>query len=76
MPELLEGKYSEACPICHTPVVHGDAVELVPVCPLVYPAVQGLVCHSSCLREERERTRVLRREDLEPTLLRRRVTDR
>jgi hypothetical protein len=65
----------DACPICHEEIAAGDPVETVPVCPLVYPQIDGLVCHSRCLAEERERNRFLRREDLAPTFLRRRVAD-
>ena len=66
----------EACPICHAAIASGDPVEFVPVCPIVYADVQGLRCHRTCLEAERERTRKLRREDLRPTLLSRRVADR
>lgn len=62
----------EACPICHREVVNGEAPEWAPVCPLLYPEVEGLLCHARCLDAERERNRVLRREDLQPTFLRRR----
>lgn len=67
---------AEACPICHMVVAEGQAFEWVPVCPLVYPEVEGLRCHANCLAEERERNRVLLREDLKPTFLRRRVAER
>ena len=50
-------------------------MERVPVCPLVYPGIDGLMCHERCLAAERERNRVLRREELTPTFLRRRVAD-
>ena len=60
----------EACPICHRAVSAGDELEWVPVCPIVYPCIEGIRCHSTCLAEERERTRLLRREDLRPTFLR------
>ena len=66
----------EACPICHVAVAVGAPSEWVPVCPLVYPKIKGLRCHESCLAEERERTRLLRREDLRPKFLERRVADR
>lgn len=66
----------EGCPICHRAVASDEPFEWVPVCPLVYPEVEGLRCHQSCLAEERERTRKLRREDLRPTLLSWRVADR
>jgi hypothetical protein len=42
----------------------------------VYPEIEGLRCHDRCLAEERERNRVLRREDLKPAFLTRRVADR
>ena len=64
---------AEACPICHLRVVDGEPAEWVPVCPLLYPGIRGLRCHEMCLGEERERNRVLRREDLHPTFLVRRV---
>jgi len=67
---------AEACPICHLRVVDGEPAEWVPVCPLVYPGIRGLRCHEMCLAEERERNRVLRREDLKPTFLVRRVAER
>lgn len=67
---------SEGCPICHRPVSLDQAGEWVPVCPLVYPDVQGLRCHRDCLVEERQRNRFLRPEDLRPALLRRRVPER
>jgi hypothetical protein len=70
------GEPAEGCPICHQPVRQGEALEWVPVCPLVYPGIEGLRCHRHCLEEERERNRVLRREQLAPTFLRRRVADR
>lgn len=57
-------------------VADGQPSEWVPVCPLVYPEVEGLRCHANCLAEERERNRVLRREDLKPTFLQRRVAER
>jgi hypothetical protein len=60
---------SEACPICHRAVLGGEATEWVPVCPLVYPEIEGLMCHERCLAGERERHRVLRPEDFRPTLL-------
>lgn len=63
-------QHGEACPICHRVVRAGEASEWVPVCPLVYPETEGLRCHAECLAEERERTRLLRREDLAPTFLR------
>lgn len=63
---------SEGCPICHRPVGSDEASEWVPVCPLVYPKVEGLRCHQDCLAEERQRNRFLRRDDLRPGLLRRR----
>jgi hypothetical protein len=66
----------EACPICHAVVADGEPDEWVPVCPLVYPDTEGLRCHETCLAEERERNRVLRREDLRPTRLGRRVAER
>ncbi len=61
---------TEGCPICHRVVRGDEASEWVPVCPLLYPDTEGLRCHADCLSLERERTRVLRREDLEPTFLR------
>jgi len=63
-----DARNREACPICHSVVG--------PVCPLVYPETEGLRCHVRCLAEERERNRVLRREDLRPTFLTGRVADR
>ncbi len=66
----------EACPICHEVVAENEPAEWVPVCPLVYPDVGGLQCHETCLARERERNRVLRREDLRPTVLGRRVAER
>lgn len=60
----------EACPICHERVAPQADAEWVPVCPLVYPETEGLRCHAACLAEARESNRVLRREDLRPTLLR------
>lgn len=66
----------EACPICHAAVTDGEPSEWVPVCPLVYPDTEGLRCHETCLAEARELNRVLRREDLRPTLLGRRVAER
>jgi len=60
---------AEACPICHAAVADREPFEWVPVCPLVYPETEGLRCHARCLAEERERNRVLRREDFRPTLL-------
>ena len=60
----------EACPICHREVSADEAFEWAPVCPLVYPEVEGLRCHAECLAAERERTRFLSREDLTPTFLR------
>ncbi len=66
----------EACPICHRVLVDGEPYEWVPVCPLEYPEIEGLRCHDRCLAEERERNRVLRREDLRPTFLAGRVADR
>ena len=60
----------EACPICHRTVHAGEAFEWIPVCPLVYPLTEGLRCHAACLAEERELTRMLRREDLRPTFVR------
>ena len=65
----------EACPICHQALRAGEAMERVPVCPLVYPGIDGLMCHERCLAAERERNRLLRREELTPTFLRRRVAD-
>lgn len=62
----------EHCPICHRPIGPAEHAEWVPVCPLVYPEIEGLRCHASCLAEERERNRFLRPDDLKPTLLRRR----
>ena len=62
---------TEACPICHQMVGSDEPGEWVPVCPIVYPEVEGLRCHVSCLSRERERNRVLRREDLSPMFLRR-----
>jgi hypothetical protein len=73
MNEIHAGRTREFCPICHRPIEAEDACESVPVCPLVYPDVEGLRCHSSCLEQERERNRFLRPEDLRPTFLRRRV---
>lgn len=70
MPAAGSAAHGEACPICHRLVEGGEAFEWVPVCPLVYPDTEGLRCHSGCLEEERERTRLLRREDLQPTFLR------
>ncbi len=67
---------TEACPICHAVVAGGELAEWVPVCPVVYPEIDGLRCHASCLAEERERSRVLWREDLRPTFLRRRMAER
>jgi len=32
----------EACPICHAVVAEDEPAEWVPVCPLVYPDVEGL----------------------------------
>ena len=61
---------TEGCPICHRVVRSEEASEWVPVCPLLYPETEGLRCHADCLARERERTRVLRREDLKPTFLR------
>lgn len=66
----------EACPICHAAVADGEPGEWVPVCPLVYPDTEGLRCHETCLARERERNRVLRREDLRPTFVGRRVAER
>lgn len=66
---------AEACPICHAVVAGGERAEWVPVCPVVYPEIDGLRCHASCLAKERERSRVLRREDLRPTFLRRRIAE-
>jgi hypothetical protein len=63
---------AEGCPICHRAVLDGEAMEWVPVCPLAYPEVEGLMCHERCLAAERERNRVLRRDELRPTLLGRR----
>lgn len=60
----------EACPLCHRMVLAGEAFEWAPVCPVVYPDIEGLRCHADCLDEARERTRLLRREDLKPTFLR------
>lgn len=60
----------EACPICHREVKADEAFEWAPVCPLIYPEVEGLRCHAECLAAERERNRFLRREDLAPTFLR------
>jgi hypothetical protein len=67
---------TEACPICHRVVGSDEPWEWVPVCPIVYPEIEGLRCHESCLSRERERNRVLRREDLSPTFLRRRAPAR
>jgi hypothetical protein len=67
---------TEACPVCHTTVMPGELFEWVPVCPLVYPQIQGLRCHETCLAEERERNRRLRPDDLRPALFSRRVADR
>ena len=64
------GARGEAWPICHLMVRADDPFEWVPVCPLVYPDTEGLRCHASCLAEERERTRLLRRADLAPSFLR------
>jgi hypothetical protein len=71
-----DARNREACPICHTVVGEGEPYEYVPVCPLVYPEIEGLRCHDRCLAEERERNRVLRREDLQPAFLTGRVADR
>jgi len=73
MTESRAPRTGEACPVCHRPVSPGDALEWVPVCPLVYPEVEGLRCHSTCLAKERERNRFLREEDLRPAPLRRRI---
>ena len=64
---------TEGCPICHRPVRSSDTSEWVPVCPLVYPDTEGLRCHEDCLAAERQRNRFLRRDDLRPEFLRRRV---
>ena len=64
---------AEGCPICHRPVRSSDLREWVPVCPLVYPESEGLLCHEDCLAAERQRNRFLRRDDLRPEFLRRRV---
>ena len=64
---------AEGCPICHRPVRSSDTSEWVPVCPLVYPETEGLACHADCLAAERQRNRFLRRDDLRPEFLRRRV---
>jgi hypothetical protein len=57
-------------------VATDEAFEWVPVCPLVYPDTEGLRCHETCLARERERNRLLRREDLRPAVLGRRVAER
>jgi hypothetical protein len=67
---------TEACPICHRSIGTEETAEWVPVCPVVYPEVAGLQCHESCLSDERERNRFLRRDDLRPTFLRRRAPER
>lgn len=74
MNETDAGKAQDHCPICHRSIGAAEAIEWVPVCPLVYPEIEGLRCHSRCLAEERERNRFLRPEDLRPTFLRRRRT--
>lgn len=76
MAPTRDERSAEACPICHMLVVEGQPAEWVPVCPIVYPEVEGLRCHANCLAEERERNRVLRRADLKPTFLRRSVAER
>jgi hypothetical protein len=76
MTHAREQEAGEACPICHVPVADDEPSEWVPVCPLVYPEIEGLRCHVSCLAEERERNRLLRREDLKPTFLGHRVAER
>ena len=76
MTHLSANETGEACPICHVAVPDDEPSEWVPVCPLVYPEIEGLRCHATCLAEERERTRVLRREDLRPALPGRRVSER
>lgn len=70
------GGGAEGCPICHRAVATDEAFEWVPVCPLVYPDTEGLRCHETCLARERERNRLLRREDLRPAVLGRRVAER
>lgn len=74
MNETHSGRAPDHCPICHRSIGAADDSEWVPVCPLVYPEIEGLRCHSRCLAEERERNRFLRPEDLRPTFLRRRRT--
>lgn len=76
MDSIRRERSPEACPICHRLVADGQPSEWVPVCPLVYPEIEGLRCHANCLAEERERNRMLRPEDLKPTFLRRRVAER
>ena len=51
--ELMTEPTPEACPICHRTVGPDENTEWVPVCPLVYPAVKGLLCHQVCLEEGR-----------------------
>jgi len=67
---------AEGCPICHRPVRSSDISEWVPVCPLVYPGTEGLLGPEDCLAAERQRNRFLRRDDLRPEFLRRRVAKR
>jgi hypothetical protein len=76
MAQAARPRLDEACPICHRVVREGEPSEWVPVCPLVYPEIQGLLCHERCLGRERERTRLLRRTDLRPGFTRRRAVDR